>query len=69
LTDEELAALDALLTTLPLRQRELWHAIRWFWSDDPRIISATQALGWSTTRVAELLAFDDDPELALIVRL
>lgn len=68
LTDDEAEALEALLATLPAKTRQRWQAVRWVWSDDAELLGAASALGWSEARLAELLAPDDDPELALLAR-
>lgn len=60
MTDEEAAALDAILATLPVRERLLWQAARWLWNDDQRVLAAAAVMAWSAARVAELLAYDPD---------
>lgn len=69
MTEVEAEALEALLDTLPAKTRQRWQAARWLWSDDPELRAAGAALGWGEPRLAELLAPDDDPELALLARL
>jgi hypothetical protein len=66
LTDEEAAALDAAIAALPPKTRQRWLAARWLWSDDPDVLAAAAALAWAPERVADLLAPDPDPELALM---
>lgn len=68
MTEEEAEALEALLATLPAKTRQRWQAVRWVWSDDPELLAAAAALDWGEARLAELLAADDDPEVALIAR-
>jgi hypothetical protein len=66
LTEAEAEALEALLAALPAKSRARWQAVRWIWSDDADVLAAAAALGWTAERVAELLARDDDPELAAL---
>ncbi|WP_157967050.1 hypothetical protein [Elioraea thermophila] len=63
MTDDELAALETLIAALPLRDRELWRAVSYVWSDDARVLGVAATLGWSEERVAELLAVDPGAEL------
>lgn len=56
MTIAEAAALRALLATLDARTQLRWETARELWSDDPDVLAAAQALGWSPARVAELLA-------------
>jgi hypothetical protein len=58
MTIAEAAALRALLTTLDAKTQTLWESARELWSDDPDVLAAAQALGWTPARVAELLAPD-----------
>lgn len=62
MTDGELASYLALIATLPPRDRARWDAIRYVASDDAQVTAAGAALGWTTTRVAELLAPDPHPD-------
>lgn len=56
MTVAEAAALRALLATLDAKTQTLWETARELWSDDPDVLAAVQALGWTPARVAELLA-------------
>lgn len=64
LTDAEAEALEALLAVLPAKARQRWQAVRWVWSDDPELLAAAMSLGWDSARLADLLAPDDDAEVA-----
>lgn len=56
MTVAEVTAMRALLATLDAKTQERWLAVSWVWSDDPDVLAAAKALGWTPARVAELLA-------------
>lgn len=56
MTVAEVTVMRALLATLDAKTQERWLAVSWVWSDDPDVLAAAKALGWTPARVAELLA-------------
>jgi hypothetical protein len=60
MSDAEAAGLDAIISTLSVRERLLWQAARWLWNDDARVLAAADVMALSPARVAELLAYDPD---------
>jgi hypothetical protein len=60
MSDAEAAGLDAIISTLSVRERLLWQAARWLWNDDARVLAAAEVMALSPARIAELLAYDPD---------